>query len=294
MKTEEKTITPAFAKDALERHNPRNRNISERRASTFARDMKAGRWISTHQGIAFDVNGDLIDGQHRLRGVVLANVPVKMLISTEIAVSVKLNGLEVRTMDVVDRGETRTVAQQLSISHGIANAAQVGAACLAIYHFLRPGKWSYTTTDILFCEDLLHDDLQAVISKTNTIKNRWRGGFILSLLALYRRAHRAKADAFLSELLLLEKEIQSPVRAFIRWFERSHSSGNKAATMRVLAGCIRYYQTGKEMTSAFDTEVSRGWLLNLVPDVVKDLREFTTPLGEVSKPRKLVLVKSAT
>lgn len=284
MKTEEKTITPAFANDVLENHNPRNRHLSERKASVFARDMSAGRWITTHQGIAFDVNGDLIDGQKRLRGVIIANTPVRMLVSTGLPVDVKIGELCVRVMDVVDRGETRTVAQQLGITHGISNATYVSAACLAIYHLVRPGKGNYTTTDILFCEDALHDDIQAVIQKTQN--KRWRSGFILGPLALYRHAHKNKADAFLSELLLLESEIASPVRAFMRWFERSHSSSNKMATMRVLAGCLKYYHGGKEMDRAFDTEPSRAWLLNLVPAIVKDLRDFTTPLVDVTRNGK--------
>ena len=36
----------------------------------IARDMKAGHWRLTHQGIAFDPAGVLIDGQHRLWAIV--------------------------------------------------------------------------------------------------------------------------------------------------------------------------------------------------------------------------------
>lgn len=284
MKTEAQIITPQFARHVLENSNPHNRNISERRSSVFAREMRAGRWITTHQGIAFDENGDLIDGQNRLRGVVIANVPVTMLVTTGLPVSVKMGGVDIRTMDVVDRGETRTLAQQLAVSHGIANSTNVSAACMCVYQLVRPGKANYTTTDILFCEDALHDDLQSVITKA--MRSRWRGGFILAPIALYRHAHRVKADAFLSELMLQQDEIQSPVRCFMHWYERRHNAQNKMATMRVLGGCLKYYHQGKEMDKAFDSEPSRVWLLGLAPAIIKDLREFTTPLMDVSKTRK--------
>ncbi len=44
----------------------------------LARDMKAGRFACTHQGIAFDTEGRLIDGQHRLWAILEAEMPVRM------------------------------------------------------------------------------------------------------------------------------------------------------------------------------------------------------------------------
>jgi hypothetical protein len=40
--------------------------------------MKAGRWRLTHQGIAFDTTGLLIDGQHRLWAIAEAKIPVRL------------------------------------------------------------------------------------------------------------------------------------------------------------------------------------------------------------------------
>lgn len=282
MKIEVKTITPEFAKDVLENRNPRNREISDRLVNRFAREMRKGRWLTTHQGIAFDENDDLVDGQHRLQAVCVAGIPVKMLVATELPVGVTVAGLEIRTMDVIDTGKARTTAQQLKMSHGIPNANIVSSACLAVYHFIRPGKGNYTTTDILFCEDMLREDLRAVIGKLS--RSRWRTGFMVGPMSLYRSARPEKADKFMSEILLLEPTISSPARSFLKWFERNHRGSNTGATTRVLAQCLRAYETGKQLEKvASDNELARVWLIHLTGSTAKDLRDFTTPLTEGKK-----------
>jgi hypothetical protein len=70
-------IDPALAAKWLE-GNTHNRKLEQRVADDYAREILAGRWRLTHQGIAFDGKGVLIDGQHRLWAVVLSEKTVKM------------------------------------------------------------------------------------------------------------------------------------------------------------------------------------------------------------------------
>ena len=81
------TITPSWASEVLEKRNTRNIRFQKTWAEKLARDIKAGTFLLTHQGIAFDEDGILLDGQHRLAAVVMANKPVEMLVSRGIAVS---------------------------------------------------------------------------------------------------------------------------------------------------------------------------------------------------------------
>jgi hypothetical protein len=74
-------ITPEMAKEMLKK-NVSNRAIRKVVVKGYADDMLAGAWRTTHQGIAFNSNGDLVDGQHRLSAIVLANKPIEMLICT--------------------------------------------------------------------------------------------------------------------------------------------------------------------------------------------------------------------
>lgn len=71
-------ITPEMAANWLEHRNKGNRAKSPRVIQRYARAMRDGRWMATHQGIAFDEEGLLLDGQHRCEAIAASGVPVQM------------------------------------------------------------------------------------------------------------------------------------------------------------------------------------------------------------------------
>lgn len=70
-------VTPEKAKEYLAA-NCVNRKIRQDRVRALTRDILGDAWKETHQGIAFDTEGKLIDGQHRLTAIVNANKAVYM------------------------------------------------------------------------------------------------------------------------------------------------------------------------------------------------------------------------
>lgn len=92
-------ITPELAKQYLMK-NSRNRPIKPSTVREYARDMLNGKFLTTHQGIAFDENGVLSDGQHRLLALVASGKTLNFLVS---------RGLPPETTAVIDRGTTRSV-----------------------------------------------------------------------------------------------------------------------------------------------------------------------------------------
>ena len=81
MQSRIETITPAMAKEYLEHNMTNNRRLNTQTVNSYARIMKAGGWNVTHQGIAFDEDGELVDGQHRLQAIIVANIPVTMMVT---------------------------------------------------------------------------------------------------------------------------------------------------------------------------------------------------------------------
>lgn len=61
--------------------NTRNRPLDQKHVDYIASEMKAGRWKLTHESIAFDVNGVLQDGQHRLWAIVMSGCTVEMSVT---------------------------------------------------------------------------------------------------------------------------------------------------------------------------------------------------------------------
>jgi hypothetical protein len=119
-------VTPAMAKKWLE-NNFRNRPLVEDVVNAYARDMINGVWVPTHQGVAFNDKDEMIDGQHRLHAIVLANKTIRMMVT--FGLPSKIEGAEMTTMDAVDRGRTRSVGDQLTIQHGIRNGSVISQVC---------------------------------------------------------------------------------------------------------------------------------------------------------------------
>lgn len=80
MKTDTAYITPQAAKTMLA-NNKLNRKVNVSAVEKYARDMKAGKWQLTHQGILIGRGGRVIDGQHRLMAIVRSGCAQHMLVS---------------------------------------------------------------------------------------------------------------------------------------------------------------------------------------------------------------------
>lgn len=122
-------VTPEIAQRWLE-NNFRNRPIAEDVVAAYARDMTNGIWVPTHQGVAFNDQDALIDGQHRLHAIVRCGKTVRMMVT--FGLPSKIEGAEMTTMDAVDRGRTRSVADQLKIQHGLKDGTAIAAICSSL------------------------------------------------------------------------------------------------------------------------------------------------------------------
>lgn len=94
------TVTPELAAHYLQ-NNKSNRKLHPSHVARLADDIRSGRWQLTHQGIAINRHGELLDGQHRLRAIVATGVAVPMMVATGV-ISESAMGL------MVDVGAVRT------------------------------------------------------------------------------------------------------------------------------------------------------------------------------------------
>lgn len=122
MRIEIRTITPELAEEWCRQRAP-NRKLRLSLVSTYAQDMTEGRWRETHQGIAFDESGRLIDGQHRLAAIIKSGVTVTMPVAWAVAEN---------AMPDIDRHARRSIADCVSISTGASVHFTVIAVCNAM------------------------------------------------------------------------------------------------------------------------------------------------------------------
>lgn len=120
-----------------------NRPFSQDRAERYRDAMLRGEWKLTHQGIALDRDGLLVDGQHRLIGLVLAaEQKPGLTIRTQVTYD-----LEPEAFDAVDIGGKRTVADILG-AHGEKTTAVLAAVARLVAFFDQrktPSSWGRST-----------------------------------------------------------------------------------------------------------------------------------------------------
>ena len=129
-------VTPELAKAFLQK-NTSNRAKRGRWISDLANMIQRGEWVTTHQGIAFAENGKLLDGQHRLEAIVLANKPVKMMVAINVpddAFKVLDSGVK-RTLADLTGMNQRTAEVCRVLSRIVSGGGQTSAEqCLEIYN----------------------------------------------------------------------------------------------------------------------------------------------------------------
>ena len=97
------TVTPRKAKEWLQ-GNVDNRKLRETRVLFLSGLLHEDEWELTGDAIVFDEQGVLINGQHRLSAVVVANKSAQFLV---------LRGVPSKAQEVMDQGLSRNLADQL-------------------------------------------------------------------------------------------------------------------------------------------------------------------------------------
>lgn len=111
-------ITSPVATEWLKR-NVHNRPMAESVVNKYETDIRADAWTTTSATIAFDTDGNLIDGQHRMTAISrVDDAEIILLVVT---------GLPTAAQRRIDRGRTRTHGQQITMD-GQKNGNAISAA----------------------------------------------------------------------------------------------------------------------------------------------------------------------
>lgn len=133
------TVDPSLAKVLLE-GNKKNRSLSSSLVDSIARDITSGNWIVSHQGIAIDKEGNLLDGQHRLNAIIKSGLTVRMAVTYNVSPE---------AFEVIDmNNRPRTVADMQGISRGIKNSRRVVAAAKTISALDTGYRDRYTNSEV--------------------------------------------------------------------------------------------------------------------------------------------------
>ena len=102
-------ITPEIAKEILfksDKTDYRNRNLVRSRIAHYAALMKSNHWRLNGETIQIGIDGEVINGQHRLHACIEAGVPFETYV---------VWGLPRDVFSTIDRGKIRTPANALQM-----------------------------------------------------------------------------------------------------------------------------------------------------------------------------------
>jgi hydrogenase maturation factor len=256
MKIQVKKITPKMAADMLEKHlNPVNqRKQSQSVIESYARAMRAGQWVLTHQGIAIDTNGELVDGQHRLSAIVASGATVEMLVTTEIPTTAN-GGL---VIDAIDRGHERKVGAQLHMRHGVSNGSLYAAVARGVLWLcassqkLMVGKFSvgaalkvaeYYGAEIDYC------------MANRSREYRVRNASVITACAFAMKAYPAQMQAFYDRMTTDEGHRKGdPALTCRRWLMDGKDKTGTLIEYRAVLTCAMKHVKAEKLQKLYDTQ----------------------------------------
>lgn len=184
-------VTPAMAAEMLSK-NTRNRVLNQSRVIAMSEDMVAGQWRVTHQGVAIAADGTLLDGQHRLTAVTLANVAVNMMVT---------RGLAPESVDAIDTGENRRAHDVLAIADGVHLTTRQRAVASTAHALSQHGTLNVRprrlTVGMLRAALAEHgDDMAAVLDSMGPAHDRLSNASMVGSLVCAYRTHPGKTLEF--------------------------------------------------------------------------------------------------
>jgi uncharacterized protein YciI len=185
-------VTPEAARMML-LFNTHNRAVRPAHVRRLARQMTDGRFLVNGDVVAYDWDGVLLDGQHRLEAVLKAGVAVTMII---------LTGLDPKAQETMDQSTKRTGPDVLRLRDVDVPQASRYAA-VARNELLMAGIEEPTPQELADeVEDQFHDIAEAVHVQRRCVQAGLRGGAIYGTAWLYlARVDRAAADSFFDTLV---------------------------------------------------------------------------------------------
>lgn len=246
MKTNIELITPFIAEKML-RNNKANRKLDRNTVKKYANDMEKGLWELSHQGIAFNKDGVLIDGQHRLNAIIMANKDVYIQVTRDVP-----DGSY-----HIDRPRTRSLFDNLSMGYANINPDLVNKRILegvrAIFRSTGASGTTIKDSDIVSFCNMYEKQLLEIspILKKQKLKFFSASTFSASYIMAYINGVSINTLNRFDDILrtgFYENPEEKPIIALRNYIVNQSSKGLRVATDTMLPRihyAIRQYDIGK-------------------------------------------------
>lgn len=240
METKVMNITPEMAKEFLT-HNIGNRPMRRENVREYAHAMLDGSWRLTHQGIAFDSNGVLIDGQNRLTAIVESGMTVPMNVTT---------GIERNEGELleIDTGRKRTYGNIMKMA-GIEDRVYVTMNGV-VSQFLR---WKMKVLHVSFPAHVIQEYVERHYDEVSYIAYHYGFTGASSKNVGYKHAPAIVAAAALSALY--GHENRDAIAKFGQVWSKNDTACTNAYNVKLALDCRR--QAARDAEQCGDVQLHR-------------------------------------
>lgn len=250
IKVSKETITPAKAEKYLGK-NFHNRNLNEAYAKRLADSFARGEYEFNGVPLVFDYTGTLVDGQHRLRAIILSGAILPMMV---------VRGVAPKAQETIDIGNKRSMGQVLAL-RGEVSANNLAATLTKLWQYRNNRSFSRdgaTLPSIQQKLKLLEDE--PTIRDSVRVASRYAGRFRVTspaiLATLYHLTYAIDAEdceAFFVGLCDgINLDETSPIYQARRYLRRQKESPTRPDERVVLAILIKAWNAwrdGREVAS---------------------------------------------
>lgn len=250
-------VDAAMAKRWLTR-NSRNRRLAPTAVERYRRDMAEGRWSFAGDPIRFDVNGSLLDGQHRLTALSeTEGVTIPFVV---------IRGLPTESQMVMDQGRKRTPGQQLGLL-GMKNATNVAAGVKV--HLIwqrgllfRDNQVATSTLTTAEIEKFVNEN-EGVVERLNNYAHSLRApdappSVTWAAAIAFDAIHPDLAHDFFTHLHQGGTPLGHPINALDKRLQRIRKEGLKLSTRDYLAVIIQAWNAWRDGKDVHKFQKPRG------------------------------------
>lgn len=241
-----------------------NRKIRERRVHCYARDMKNGKWHFTHQGFAFNADGQLVDGHHRAYAIMASGVSIWALV---------VRGLTKDACIALDGGLPRSAKDAMFIA-GKGNYQDDLISVARVFSLLpetaKCGRDQMSVDEVECVIEEHAEALSFACQATKGVDGASRGSRCLIARAYYH-CDRERLSEFCEVLksgMPVQGEIDSAAIVYSRFLIRTKRHGSTMEEERYRKGqtCLMAFMERKPMEKVYGTNADLFPIPNLAEE----------------------------
>jgi len=239
----------------------RNRKLSVKRVERLARAVTSKRFYITHQGVALDPHGEIIDGQHRFAAHAQSRTDFTGLVSRYSSSS----EAEL-AMGIFDSGRSRSMADGLAIGGTMSpeDSRDLTAVCVVLRDLFGPRA---VILDIQEMGDFYKAHKEEVNWCITAIPKKRGGAYVRAAFAMAWKVNKSKTSELAAQI---REGAALPGSAAALWNRafadgllttaggRSERISNALKTLRILKAHICNEDVPKRLTASED---SLKWFL---------------------------------